>query len=147
MKKLILTIILSFIVGCGSINTTSQDTLTAAKLINGTWDLSYNIEGVLSHKVFGLFPINTFPTIPDTGDIDFDASTMDMYGFGTLWTVKYTSANHTWTIQNSKAEFVFQADGTKLLPGACFYETKTDGTKSPCVPLAGVKTGDTPPPF
>jgi hypothetical protein len=140
LKLLLSSIMLLALSGCGSGTSTGTDSLTAAKLVNGNWNISYTIGTRVHDDHFAIRPINIGLPAPNTTDYSFATTTIDVNGIGTFWTVKYSSANDTWTIQGSSDEYVFQTDGTKFLAGACLYETHTDGTPSPCIPLTGVKS-------
>ena len=136
MKRIEPFIILLVLAGCGSGETTPAETAaTAARLARGEWDISYTI-GTTAYSQDFTFNF----VLPETYyPCHFLLSTTDGNGVGTSWKGEYVPANNTWTIQNESAEYVFQTDGSKLSDGACLYEIGTDGTKSQCIPVTGIK--------
>jgi hypothetical protein len=152
LKGAILKIVLSLLVlsvlsGCGGgggSNPSGTGALPAEKLINGSWNFSYHIGTTAYHTYFELRPINMGLPTPTTANFSFATTTTDVNGIGVPWLVTYTLSNDTWTVQNSYEEYVFRTDGAKVSDDACLYQTRLDGTKSPCIPLTGVKTTGLP---
>lgn len=136
MKRILQLMVLLVLAGCGSGETTPAETAaTAAKLAQGEWDISYNVGTTAYSQSFTfnfVLPETYYPSY-------FLLYTTDGNAIGTSWKGVYVPADNTWTIQNESAEYVFQTDGSKLSDGACLYELGTDGTKSQCIPITGIK--------
>lgn len=114
---------------------------TNTLLLKGTWFLS---ETIYTTTFTDKYVLDTMINTPDSNGYYYISGT-DIYGKNVMGRYAYSSLIGSWSLLNPGSIidmfYVFDTDGTNVLPGGCYYQiSHPSETWSPCYSLSGYKT-------